>query len=673
MGLRIGIVRTAAALRASLAVVAATAATLALLAAPAGAVIVQVKEGAETVSVGVQPRKLVVAPETPLQYHGGPVDPQSFTYAIYWDPGQEYHSDWLRLIDGYLHDVGAASGELENVFALNGQYTEPSSTSRALYKSTFRGAYTDTFPYPSNGCSDVKGHAICLTDAQLRTELKRFIESEHLPTGQEILYFLLTPPAVTVCLESGAGENCSTSSKEIEEEAYTQGEPANHPGSVESATGFCSYHSAIEPSSATPIVYSVQPWIAGHAGHVNQEIPIANMHPTAAELACQNRARLIEPNQETTFIHFDSYETGLADLIINDLSIEQNNIVVDPVLDAWYQSGTLAEQGDMCQGVYSPLPEQASEEKLPGTEARQVSNEEINGDPYYLQYAYSSVGVTAHQDNICWSGVELRPHFTATNVVGKGDDVAFDGLESAMTLVADPSEIEFATEPYTVPLYKWEFGDGTMTAATPQASIIHSYSAPGQYTVTLTVTDSGGNVRTFSQTILVGGPASPGTSPTPAGAGGAPTVSPAPAPSPAVTVTPAVGSTAGPTLTQSVLSHSLSKAARRGLAIKYDVDEQVAGRAEALLEKTTASRLGVKGALAVGLPRGYPREVVVGDAVVVTTRAGQGTVRIRFAKAIAKKLAKAHQLKLTLRFVLRNVSSGSVHTTTALSTVLLSH
>ncbi len=58
---------------------------------------------------------------------------------MYWDPANAYHNDWMTLIDGYLHDVGAASGQLSNIFALDGQYTGPGGT-RANYNSTFRGA-----------------------------------------------------------------------------------------------------------------------------------------------------------------------------------------------------------------------------------------------------------------------------------------------------------------------------------------------------------------------------------------------------------------------------------------------------------------------------------------------------------------------------------------------------
>lgn len=645
---------------------------LAFWTATAGAVIEQVKDGSETIEVGVQQRQPPKVKEERLQWHGGPVNPASYVYAIYWDPAQAYHSDWMKLIDGYLHDVGADSGKLGNVFALTGQYRSADGT-RASYQSTFRGAYTDTFAYPAaNDCHEPHARPTCLTDKQIRTELLRFVAAEHLPTGREVTYLVLTPPAVTVCLDEAGTGNCSTSEKEIEEEAPV-GEDANVPGLPKDATGFCGYHSIIEPNvESNTIVYGVQPWIAGHAGHVINEIPLVNELPTGAALACQNGKKLVEPDQATSFVHFNSYETGLADLIINGLSMEQTDIVIDPRLsDGWYQSTTNLEQTDMCRWVFSPPQEEKEEkeEKLPGTGALKVSNELINNHPYYLQYSYSSVAATSGQEDLCWSGVELEPHFTATNLVKDGDMVAFDALESGVTLDANLANLA-PDEPFTAPTYVWEFGDGTSVGPTTQASVFHTYQYGGNYTVKLTVTDSGGNSGVYTQVVPVSGPAppspsgggSPGASNPPAGGSGgaAPT-----------NVLPGPGS--GPAFTQSVLSHSLKKAVSSGLPVHYNVNTQVAGRVEALLDSSTAAHLHIKGRTATGLPKGYPRELVIGSAVLVTTRAGQGTVKIKFSKTIAARLAKAHQVKLTLRFVLRSVSGGATHTTTTLSTVTLNH
>jgi len=51
--------------------------------------------------------------------------------------------------------------------------------------------------------------------------------------------------------------------------------------------------------------------------------------------------------------------------------------------------------------------------------------------------------------------------------------------------------------------YKWDFGDGTPAQSTPQPTITHSYSAVGNYTVTLTVYDEQGESGTASATVNV--------------------------------------------------------------------------------------------------------------------------------------------------------------------------
>ena len=643
---------------------------LASYSAPAGAEIQQVKEGAETVDVGVVPRKPapVVFPAKALQWHGGPIDSATYVYVIYWDAVKSYHSDQMRLIDEYMHNVGADSGKLGNVFALNAQYRSATGE-RASYDVTFRGAYTDTTAYPVSGCSEPKIQPRCLTDAQIRAELKRFILANGLPTGRQIVYYVLTPEAVTVCLDQGAGSrNCSTSSKELEEEEEDTTGPALE------ATGFCGYHSVIEPGAETPIVYAVQPWVAGHAGHVLNESPLQTRLPTGATLACQNGKTLVEPNQQTTFTRNSDYETGLADVLINDLSLEQADIMDDPMLTSgWYQEGSNAEQSDMCRWVFGAKNEEEKkkeEKKKEGTQAETLATQEIGEVNYYLQFGYDSTAISSGHGATCWDGVENKPHFTATNVV-KGDDVvAFDALESSITLSANLTPPLPGNEPFTAPEYEWQFGDGSSVGPTVEASVFHTYQYAGNYMVTLKVTDSGGYTRSFSAVTPVGSPPAPIPPPPPT-----PGVTPPPAGSSVgagtgVTGSPAAGA---PAITQSVLSRSLKKAVQLGLAIHYNVNEQVAGNAEALLNSATAARLGIKGRTATGLPKGYPREIVIAGKVLVTTRAGQGTIRIRFPATIAKRLAKAHRVKLTLRFVLRSKSTAGVRTTTTLSTVVLSH
>jgi hypothetical protein len=120
-----------------------------------------------------------------------------------------------------------------------------------------------------------------------------------------------------------------------------------------------------------------------------------------------------------------------------------------------------------------------------------------------------------------------------------------------------------------------------------------------------------------------------------------------------------------------VTTKSLKKALSSGLAVRYSVNEQVAGSIQVLLDANTAKRLGIHGAGATGLPKGSPRLIVVGSAVMVTTKAGKGTIRIKFTANAASHLKHTHELKLTLRLFARNASRQAPQTTTLLSTIIL--
>jgi hypothetical protein len=617
---------------------------MAAFATPAGAVI----KG----SFGVQPRGKVTVNEAPLRYHAGPVLTSSETYAIYWDPAGAYHPVWLRLLDGYLHDVGADSGKLSNVFAVDAQYTGAGGT-RVKYQSTFRGAYTDSDKYPSTGnCSETAGGAVCLTDAQIKTELKAFIEANHLPSGLGVIYFVLTPPNVNVCTDGGGSGNCSNSTAKSGEEP----------------NGFCGYHSAIEPTSASPILYAVQPWIAGSAGRVIKQLPLETEGPSAAVLACQNGETLVEPSQTGAPDEYGNYETGLVDLIISDLSVEQQNIDVDPLLTGWYQEGTKAEQGDVCQRVFNPAPE--TEPVTPkSTQAVRMNNETINGDPYYLQWAFNSVGVTSGKGITCWEGVTLAPHITVPNPVNVNDIVGFDANESEFTLDANLAERKFPSEePFTAPKYAWVFGDGT-EATTESPSVFHSYSQAGNYTVALTITDSGENKRTFTLSPLTVGKVEPhgiekheaeqtGNQP---GQGGTP-------PAPGAPVAPA-GKPA-PGATALVSSRSWRGALKSGLLIHYSVSERVTGRFEVLLPSYIARRIHVHGPGASGLPTGMAGQTVIGKALLTTSASGASSLRIQFSPSAKSHLRRLRSVTLLLRLIVRNASAQS---STVLSTVTLSH
>jgi hypothetical protein len=608
---------------------------------PAGAVVTPSQE------FGVTQRAAPFVEEAPLQYHGGPVLHSSASYAIYWDPIGNYSGEWKQLINGYLQSVGADKGTLGNVFALNGQYRDTSG--QAANESIFRGSFTDKDPYPKTGnCIEP---APCLTDAQIQTELLKVISEGHTPgaTGTPV-YYVLTPPGVTVCTDGGSKNTCSNSTKL----------------GAEPKTGICGYHSAIDPSSASPTIYAVQPWVAGNAGEViNPEKPTATRTPTSDVIACQNNRELDEPNQLSTHNLFGEWTEGLADVIINDLSVEQSNVVTDPLLNGWYQTGSKAEQSDMCQFNFGPPPVKLPtipEEQEPA-HAQILSNETIGSHPYYLQWAFDSVGMTAGEGRTCWSGVNLQAHYTAPNPVNAGDVVAFDATESSITLDAHTEGLP-PDEPYVAPVYKWDFGDGTGAEGTNTASEFHSYAQGGTYNVTLTVTDSSGNSNSFTKPITVVG-GSPGSAGPGASAATPGVTSPAGSGPSTKPVIP------GPVASAAVTSKSLRKVLRNGLVVSYSVNEQVAGQFQVLLAASTAKRIGLHGAPATGLAAGTPPQIVIAKAILITTKGGRNTVKILFGKKTATKLRKLHKVTLMVRLVVRNASHSPL-STTVLSTVTLS-
>jgi hypothetical protein len=128
----------------------------------------------------------------------------------------------------------------------------------------------------------------------------------------------------------------------------------------------------------------------------------------------------------------------------------------------------------------------------------------------------------------------------------------------------------------------------------------------------------------------------------------------------------------GPVAAAAAIASSLKKVAKHGLVVHYSVNEQVAGRYEVLIPESTARSLGIGGRAATNLPAGYPKSLVIGQALLVTTKGGHSSVRIKFAKRVAKHLKRARKVTLTLRLKVRNASKSPLFTT-VMSTVVLHH
>ena len=80
--------------------------------------------------------------------------------------------------------------------------------------------------------------------------------------------------------------------------------------------------------------------------------------------------------------------------------------------------------------------------------------------------------------------------------------------------------------------------------------------------------------------------------------------------------------------------------------------------------------IGLKGASAAGLAKGTPAQTIIAKAILVTTKGGGSTYRIKFSKPTAARLRKLRKVSLMIRMVVHNAASPAV--TTVLDTVNLS-
>ena len=232
-----------------------------------------------------------------LIYRGGPVMLTNRTYNIYWQPTDWVHPfpvGYRQKIDEYLADVAYDSSLRTNVYATDTQYYDTiGGTHNIAYNSTYGGSVLDTSAYPPSGCTDtVAQTTICLTDAQLRTEIDSVVSAHGWPRGLGAVYFLYTP--------LGVGSTYGT----------------NHFAYV----NYCAYHSSMSSGGIT--LYANMPFTKSMPGCDAGEYP-------------------------------NGAATG-ADPTINTLSHEHNEAITDPAANAW-RDAMGYENGDKCAWSFGTL------------------------------------------------------------------------------------------------------------------------------------------------------------------------------------------------------------------------------------------------------------------------------------------------------------------------------
>jgi hypothetical protein len=258
---------------------------------------------------------------TNVDYNGGPVMPSNTNYAVYWRPSgaPAYPADYQPGLNRYFEDLAHDSGGTQNVDSVSAQYNDTAGDF-ALYSSQFGGALIDTDPYPANGC---KQAPICLTDAQLQTELKSFVKAHGLPHDLSHEYFLLTPPGVEDCFTAGGAE-CSAGS--------------NRPV-------YCAYHGNI-PLAEGEIIYSNDPYVTENLGCDDGNHPNGSTSDGALEggLSHEHNESITdpEPNNAWTDIGAETGEIGdkCSESTGTALGTAANGATYNQVLNGhfyWYQ------------------------------------------------------------------------------------------------------------------------------------------------------------------------------------------------------------------------------------------------------------------------------------------------------------------------------------------------
>jgi PKD domain len=611
----------------------------------------------------------------------------------YWSGTRGYAERFLRDVadgSGKLSSPFAVTQQYNG--SANSQY--PAGGGRAENTSTYGGGCIDNgtvggsacdfgassvngagHDFPANACKPSGGsfggagsattNTTCLSDAQLQGELQTMIQQTGIASrtspGYTPLVTLLMPPGVVTCLDApgsgvtgklcsangdsppppvvdtGAGSiNAGTYTVEVTYltatgeslpsgpqsvtvnangsmtiapppqisgetgwNAYVNGQLQNtSPNAVSSSftvstvnTGpapqpsvpaFCSYHSQVNVGG-TEVAYVVQPWNVGTACDEPDSPPFSPTD-TPQVLAAKAGMRLVSP-----------------------LSESQIAAIVDPALNGWFASdGSEIDDNGGC----APLPK--------GYDSVNVGSSSQN--PYLLQREFNNAGVIESDPNTyfgCAPGVLLQPEFVVPSAVNPGDEVQFDGSVSASTLIVPKAE------------YKWQFGDGA-TATGP--SVVHSYTKGGTYTVTLTITDRGGNTDTLSQTVTVlGGSGNTGGSGSP-GSGGS--------------------SKGGLQVHILLMPQSLHTVIKHGVDLRVTSNAKANGIAWVSIPRRLAKRAHIKA--------GHKPFVVIGVGTVSGITDGTVSLHLKLSRSVAAKLRHLRHVTLAVRLSLVGVGGNRV-------------
>ncbi len=232
----------------------------------------------------------------PLLYSGGPVmatnGANGLTVTpIWWQPSGgrfRFPTFYVDLLDQYIHDVAASSGGNDNIYSILTEYYDKSGGVKTYvtYKMTAGTPLQDTDAFPTNGCQPAPGFSACITDAQIRNELRATAASQKLPTTLAYYYPVFLPPGVET--EDVDGSN--------------------------SASGYCGYHRAFG-SGSDQTIYGDLPYPPSNGGCDTGQQPNGDLRADGeVSTFAHELAEAITDPLNPQFAWFDGKGNEIADM-----------------------------------------------------------------------------------------------------------------------------------------------------------------------------------------------------------------------------------------------------------------------------------------------------------------------------------------------------------------------
>jgi PKD repeat protein len=447
-----------------------------------------------------------------LDYNGGPVMSSNTNYAVYWRPSgaPAYPAGYQAGVNLFFEDLAHDSGGHENVDSVAAQYNDLAGEF-ANYNSRFGGALIDGDPYPANGCTRAPK---CLSDKQLRSELKAFVTSHKLPIDRTHEYFLLTPEGVEDCFEEGEAKQCSANVTNVESRVY------------------CAYHGDIPPSEGGPLIYANDPFVNGKNCDPGNHPNGSSDSVLIGGLSHEHIESLTDPEPNSAWADLVSGEaTGyeIGDKCRTEfgevLGKAENGAKYNQVINHhlyWYQQ-EWSNQGHACKQrltLSGPEPV-ATFSTTPGAGTELRFDASASSAPggisrYSWQFGDGSEPQETSTATVSHVFTEPGRHLVALTVYGAdGTSIGCAGIvetgdESPLAAFSPISPTAGRAASFdasvardgdgSIVAYEWNFGDGSSAIG---RSPSHTYASVGSYVVTLLAEDSSGQITETSRTVIV--------------------------------------------------------------------------------------------------------------------------------------------------------------------------